>query len=162
MRFGLPAYFRYHVQIRPLARGSGESLMKPRTVAKVSARDSTFDVCVVGGGASGAGCALDAQLRGLRTLLIEATDFASGASSASTKLVHGGVRYLEQAVKTLSREELRMVKNALRERRFMLSNARYLARPAHFLIPVYSWLQAAYYLIGVKTYDAIAGEGNLF
>ncbi len=136
--------------------------MKPRTAAKVAAQESQFDVCVIGGGATGAGCALDAQLRGLRTVLIEANDFASGASSASTKLVHGGVRYLEQAVKSLNLEELRMVKHALRERRFMLSNAPYLARAAHFLIPVYSWLRAGYYLAGMKIYDLIAGEGNLF
>lgn len=136
--------------------------MKPRTEAKVSARIGRFDICVIGGGATGAGCALDAQLRGLKTVLVEATDFASGASSASTKLVHGGVRYLEQAVKSLNLDELRMVKSALRERRFMLANAPYLARPAHFLIPVYSWLRAGYYTIGMKMYDAIAGEGNLF
>src|SRR5215467_9940740 len=127
--------------------------MKPRTEAKVSARTGRFDICVIGGGATGAGCALDAQLRGLKSVLVEATDFASGASSASTKLVHGGVRYLEQAVKSLNLEEFRMVRSALRERRFMLANAPYLARPAHFLIPVYSWLRAGYYMIGMKMYD---------
>ncbi len=136
--------------------------MKPRTDAKVSARDSQFDLCVIGGGATGAGCALDGQLRGLRTLLLEAEDFASGASSASTKLVHGGVRYLEQAVKSFNLEEFRMVKNALHERRYMLANAPHLAHPAHFLIPIYSWMRAAYYMIGMKMYDAVAGEGNLF
>src|SRR5260221_103715 len=136
--------------------------MKPRTDAKVSARDSQFDLCVIGGGATGAGCALDGQLRGLRTLLLEAKDFASGASGASTKLVHGGVRYLEQAVKSLNLEEFRMVRNALRERRYMLANAPHLAHPAHFLIPIYSWMRAAYYMIGMKMYDAVAGDGNLF
>jgi len=135
--------------------------MKPRTDTKVSARDSQFDLCVIGGGATGAGCALDGQLRGLRTLLLEAKDFASGASSASTKLVHGGVRYLEQAVKSLNLEEFRMVRNALRERRYMLANAPHLAHPAHFLIPIYSWMRAAYYMIGMKMYDAVAGEGNV-
>jgi len=136
--------------------------MKPRTDAKVSARDSQFDLCVIGGGATGAGCALDGQLRGLRTVLLEAEDFASGASSASTKLVHGGVRYLEQAVKSFNLEEFRMVKNALHERRYMLANAPHLAHPAHFLIPIYSWMRAAYYMIGMKMYDAVAGEGSLF
>src|SRR5690242_2608683 len=133
--------------------------MKNRAQAVRSVAEEEFDLCVIGGGATGAGCALDAQLRGLKTVLVEATDFASGASSASTKLVHGGVRYLEQAVKSLNLAELRMVKSALRERRFMLANAPYLARPAHFLIPVYSWLRAGYYMIGMKMYDAIAGEG---
>jgi glycerol-3-phosphate dehydrogenase len=136
--------------------------MKPRSQAKVSAKQSAFDLCVIGGGATGAGCALDAQLRGLRTLLLDAGDFASAASSASTKLVHGGVRYLEQAVKNLNLEEYRLVKSALRERLFMLANAPHLAHPAHFLVPVYSLTKAAYYLAGMKIYDAVAGYSNLF
>jgi glycerol-3-phosphate dehydrogenase len=136
--------------------------MNSRPEAKASANGVEFDLCVIGGGATGAGCALDAQLRGLRTLLLDAADFASGASSASTKLVHGGVRYLEQAVKSLNLEEFRMVKSALRERRYMLANAPHLAHAAHFLVPVYSWVQAGYYLIGMKMYDAVAASGNLF
>jgi glycerol-3-phosphate dehydrogenase len=135
--------------------------MKPRSTEKVSAQER-FDLCVIGGGATGAGCALDAQLRGLRTLLLDASDFASAASSASTKLVHGGVRYLEQAIKSFNLEEYRMVKNALRERLYMLANAPHLAHPAHFLVPVYSWTRAAYYLLGMKLYDVVAGENNLF
>jgi glycerol-3-phosphate dehydrogenase len=136
--------------------------MKPRSAAKVSAKEMQFDVCVIGGGATGAGCALDAQLRGLNTILLDAGDFASAASSASTKLVHGGVRYLEQAIKSLNLEEYRMVKNALRERLYMLANAPHLAHPAQFLVPVYSWARAAYYLVGMKLYDAVAAESNLF
>jgi glycerol-3-phosphate dehydrogenase len=137
-------------------------LMKPRSQGKVSAKQSEFDLCVIGGGATGAGCALDAQLRGLRTLLLDAGDFASAASSASTKLVHGGVRYLEQAVKNFNLEEYRLVKSALRERLFMLANAPHLAHPAHFLVPVYALAKAAYYLAGMKIYDAVAGKSNLF
>src|ERR1700686_976322 len=136
--------------------------MKPRSSEKSSARETKFDLCVIGGGATGAGCALDAQLRGLRTLLLDAGDFASAASSASTKLVHGGVRYLEQAVKKLNLEKYRMVKNPLREREYMLANAPHLAHPANFLVPVYSWTLAGYYLIGMKMYDAVAGKSNLF
>src|SRR5499433_1172660 len=98
----------------------------------------------------------------MRTLLLDAGDFASAASSASTKLVHGGVRYLEQAVKSLNLEEYRMVKSALHERRYMLANAPHLAHPSHFLVPVYSWSKAVYYLIGMKMYDAVAGKSNLF
>jgi len=136
--------------------------VQPRKDALAAAQRQKFDVCVIGGGATGAGCALDAQLRGLRTVLLDAADFASAASSASTKLVHGGVRYLEQAVKSLNLEEYRMVKNALRERACMLANAPHLAHASHFLVPVYSWTKAAYYLAGMKMYDAIAGKGNLF
>ncbi len=136
--------------------------MKPRSTEKASAREANFDLCVIGGGATGAGCALDAQLRGLHTLLLDAGDFAAAASSASTKLVHGGVRYLEQAVKSLNLEEYRMVKRALHERLYMLANAPHLAHPAHFLVPVYSWAKAAYYLAGMKMYDAVAGKSNLF
>jgi glycerol-3-phosphate dehydrogenase len=121
-----------------------------------------FDVCVIGGGATGAGCALDAQLRGLRTVLVDAGDFASGTSSASTKLVHGGVRYLEQAVKSFDLSEYRMVQHALRERTYMLGNAPHLAHAAEFLVPVYSWLQAGYFRIGLKMYDLLAGKKNLF
>jgi glycerol-3-phosphate dehydrogenase len=136
--------------------------MKSRPEAVASAQETRFDLCVIGGGATGAGCALDAQLRGLHTLLLDAGDFASAASSASTKLVHGGVRYLEQAVKSLNLEEYRMVKSALRERLYMLANAPHLAHPAHFLVPVYSWPRAAYYFAGMKIYDLVAGKNNLF
>src|SRR5713101_7247502 len=136
--------------------------MKSRAVQQSNIAGKSFDLCVIGGGATGAGCALDAQLRGLRTTLLDAGDFASAASSASTKLVHGGVRYLEQAVKSFDLEEYRMVKNALRERLYMLANAPHLAHAAHFLVPVYSWARAGYYMIGMKMYDAVAAESNLF
>ena len=136
--------------------------VKPRKDALAAATKQSFDICVIGGGATGAGCALDGQLRGLRTVLLDAGDFASAASSASTKLVHGGVRYLEQAVKSLNLDEYRMVKSALRERQYMLANAPHLAHPSHFLVPVYSWSKALYYLAGMKMYDAVAGKSNLF
>src|SRR5215475_15672413 len=136
--------------------------VESRKDALAAASRQEFDICVIGGGATGAGCALDGQLRGLHTMLLDAGDFASAASSASTKLVHGGVRYLEQAVKSLNLEEYRMVKHALRERLFMLQNAPHLAHAAHFLVPVYSWGKAIYYLVGMKLYDAVAGQNNLF
>lgn len=136
--------------------------MKKRRDALEAVAEQAFDVCVIGGGATGAGCALDAQLRGLKTVLLESGDFASAASSASTKLVHGGVRYLEQAVKKLNAEEYRMVEQALRERVHMLRNAPHLAHAAEFLVPVFSWIQAGYYRVGMKMYDWIAGKGNLF
>src|SRR6266849_657418 len=89
--------------------------MRARAEALKKIAGNSFDLCVIGGGATGAGCALDAQLRGLKTVLVDGGDFASAASSASTKLVHGGVRYLEQAIKSCNLEEYRMVRNALRE-----------------------------------------------
>jgi len=162
MRRGLPgnAYTMHGLSLTRATYGLPD--MKHRSAEKASAGEAKFDLCVIGGGATGAGCALDAQLRGLRTLLLDAGDFASAASSASTKLVHGGVRYLEQAVKHFNLEEYRMVKRALRERLYMLANAPHLAHAAHFLVPVYSWPRAGYYLAGMKMYDAVAGKSNLF
>jgi glycerol-3-phosphate dehydrogenase len=136
--------------------------MKARGQVLEAISGNVFDVCVIGGGATGAGCALDAQLRGLKTALVDGGDFASAASSASTKLVHGGVRYLEQAVKKLDVGEYRMVQAALGERIHMLRNAPHLAHAAEFLVPVFSRTQAIYYQIGMKMYDWIAGKDNLF
>src|SRR5438132_6686348 len=101
--------------------------MKPRSTEKASVKEANFDLCIIGGGATGAGCALDAQLRGLRTVLVEAVDFASQTSSASTKMAHGGVRYLQAAVANLDRHQYRLVAYALRERALMLRNAPHLA-----------------------------------
>jgi glycerol-3-phosphate dehydrogenase len=136
--------------------------MRARSRALEQIAGNSFDLCVIGGGATGAGCALDAQLRGLKTALLDGGDFASAASSASTKLVHGGVRYLEQAVKKLDPGEYRMVQAALSERIHMLRNAPHLAHAAEFLVPVFSWTQAVYYQIGTKIYDWIAGKDVLF
>ena len=135
-------------------------IQRSKTIASVAGAE--FDLCVIGGGATGAGCALDAQLRGLRTVLVDSGDFASGTSSASTKLVHGGVRYLEQAIKTFDLAEYRMVQHALRERTHMLGNAPHLAHASEFLVPVFSWLQAGYFRAGLKMYDLLAGKKNLF
>jgi len=123
---------------------------------------NSFDVCVIGGGATGAGCALDAQLRGLKTVLVEAGDFAGATSSKSTKIIHGGVRYLEEAVKELDPAEYHVVNRALHERILMLKNGPYLSRSLEFLIPCFHWLDAGYYDIGLKLYDWIAGETSIF
>jgi glycerol-3-phosphate dehydrogenase len=120
-----------------------------------------YDVCVIGGGATGAGCALDAQLRGLRTILIEADDFASKTSSASTKMAHGGVRYLQAAVANRDVRQYRLVRDALHERAVMIRNAPHLARPLEFVVPCFSHFEQAYYGIGLKMYDWIAGKGSL-
>jgi len=136
--------------------------MKSRSDALQKIEGGTFDVCVIGGGATGAGCAWDAQLRGLKTVLIEAGDYASATSSSSTKLVHGGVRYLQQAVSDLDAGQYRVVQRALHERRLMLDNAPHLAYPLEILVPCYSRKEVLYYGIGMKLYDWIAGKGNLF
>ncbi|HLH08394.1 MAG TPA: FAD-dependent oxidoreductase [Terriglobales bacterium] len=120
-----------------------------------------FDLCVIGGGATGAGCALDAQLRGLRTVLVEANDFASATSSASTKLIHGGIRYLREAVAHFDFGQIGVVKRALYERGYMLRNAPFLAGTMEFLIPCYSHWQKMYFGAGVKAYDVLAGNANL-
>jgi glycerol-3-phosphate dehydrogenase len=120
----------------------------------------TFDVCIIGAGASGAGCALDAALRGLKVALIDQSDFAAQTSSKSTKLIHGGVRYLEQAFKNLDLAQLRQVKHGLRERSVLLSNAPHLAHPLGLITPVFHWWEGLYYWIGLKMYDWFAKSGS--
>jgi glycerol-3-phosphate dehydrogenase len=132
---------------------------RPEAIRELACR--TFDVCVIGAGATGAGCALDAQLRGLQTALIDAGDFASATSSASTKLVHGGVRYLQEAVSHADLGQLSVVKHALRERVFMLRNAPHLAHRLEFIVPCFSAFELAYYGIGMKIYEWIASRATL-
>jgi len=136
--------------------------MRHRSEAWRKINGASFDVCVIGGGATGSGTALDAQLRGLSTVLIEAGDFASATSSRSTKLIHGGIRYLQEAVTDLDPGQYNVVKRALHERRIMMENARFLAHAMEFLVPCYSWWEAFYYGIGTKIYDRIAGKQNFF
>ena len=126
--------------------------MKSREETLRSIASQSFDVCVIGGGATGAGCALDAQLRGLKTVLVEGGDFAGATSSKATKIIHGGVRYLEEAVKELDPAEYHVVNRALRERILMLKNGPYLSRTMEFLIPCFHWLDAGYYDVGLKLY----------
>lgn len=121
-------------------------------------RTEDFDLCIIGGGASGAGCALDAALRGFKVALVEKTDFAAGTSSRSTKLIHGGVRYLEQAFKNLDLAQLRQVRHGLSERHTLLANAPHLARPLAILTPVFSWWEGIYLRIGLGLYDWFAAR----
>lgn len=125
------------------------------------ARTERFDLCVIGGGATGTGVALDAALRGLAVCLLEADDFAARTSSKSTKLIHGGVRYLEQAFKHLDWEQFKMVRKGLTERKFLLENAPHLTRPLALLTPCHAWTERFYYGTGLKMYDALAGRDNL-
>jgi glycerol-3-phosphate dehydrogenase len=109
---------------------------------------------VIGGGATGLGAALDAAARGYQVVLIEKTDFSKGTSSRSTKLVHGGVRYLEQG-------NIGLVREALRERGILLRNAAHLAHPLQFIIPAYRYWQLPFYGTGLKVYDALSGSLSL-
>lgn len=122
--------------------------------------ETEFDLCIIGGGASGAGCALDASLRGLKVALIEKTDFAAETSGKSTKLVHGGVRYLEQAFKKLDFAQLRQVRHGLNERHIVLKNAPHLARPIGLITPVFSFWEGLYFSLGLKLYDWFAGKNG--
>ena len=120
-----------------------------------------FDLCVIGGGATGSACALDAQLRGIRTVVLEAGDFGSATSSAATKVIHGGVRYLEEAVKGADIQEYHVLVRALHERVRMLENAPHLTRTLEFIVPSYNWIDIAYLDIGLKIYDWLAGPGRI-
>lgn len=113
-----------------------------------------YDLVVVGGGATGLGVALDAVLRGFSVLLLESHDFAGGTSSRSTKLLHGGVRYLAQGNVSLVRE-------ALAERAAVMNVAPHLAQPLPFVMPSYRWWQTPFYGLGLKLYDLLAGKAGL-
>ena len=110
-----------------------------------------FDICIIGGGATGLGIAVDAASRGLKTILVEKNDFAKGTSSRSTKLVHGGVRYLQQG-------NIKLVMEALKERGMLLKNAPHLVKNQSFVIPNYKWWENPFYGIGLKLYDWMAGS----
>lgn len=125
------------------------------------AKTDEFDICIIGGGASGVGCALDAALRGFKVVLVEKSDFAAETSSKSTKLIHGGVRYLEQAFKKLDFAQLRQVKHGLEERHILLNNAPHLAQPLAIVTPVFSWFEGFYFSIGLKLYGLFAKNDTL-
>lgn len=113
-----------------------------------------WDVIVIGGGATGLGTAVEAASRGYRTLLLEQSDFAKGTSSRSTKLIHGGVRYLRQG-------NLALVTEALHERGLLIDNAPHLVHNLSFVVPLYDWWEGPFYGIGLKLYDMMAGRLGL-
>lgn len=123
--------------------------------------EEPYDLLVIGGGATGTGVALDAASRGLKVALVERDDFASGTSSKSTKLVHGGVRYLEKAVWQLDYNQYALVVEALRERRYFLDTAPHLSSWLPIMIPIQKWWQAPYFWAGTKFYDFLAGSENI-
>ena len=126
-------------------------MRREQMVRNVRDRREPWDIVVVGGGATGVGVAVDAASRGLSVLLVEAHDFGKGTSSRSTKLVHGGVRYLEQG-------NIPLVMSALKERGLMRQNAPHLVHDLAFIVPNYSWWEAPFYGIGLKLYDLLAGK----
>ena len=117
-------------------------------------KDTLWDVVIIGGGATGLGVAVHAATQGWKTLLVERTDFAKGTSSRSTKLIHGGVRYLQQG-------NIRLVQESLRERGLLMKNAPHLVQNLGFVIPAYSHWKRLYYSIGLKVYDRLAGRLGL-
>jgi glycerol-3-phosphate dehydrogenase len=124
---------------------------RTQMIARVRERSDPWDIVVIGGGATGAGVAVDAATRGFSVLLVEREDFGKGTSSRSTKLIHGGVRYLEQG-------NVSLVMEALRERGRLFHNAPHLVQDLPFVVPTYSWWESPFYGIGLKVYDLLAGK----
>jgi glycerol-3-phosphate dehydrogenase len=120
-------------------------------LSRVFARTDPWDIVIIGGGATGVGAAVDAASRGYQVMLLEQSDFGKGTSSRSTKLVHGGVRYLEQG-------NISLVMEALRERGILRQNAPHLVSDLAFVVPRYDWWEAPFYGVGLKIYDLLAGE----
>lgn len=120
-------------------------------IERLKAHSGPWDLLVIGGGATGVGCALDAAARGFQVALIEQHDFGKGTSSRSTKLVHGGVRYLEQG-------NVALVMEALKERGILRENAPHLVGDLAFVVPNYEWWEAPFYGVGLRLYDLLAGK----
>ncbi len=120
-------------------------------LAGIRERQEPWDLVIIGGGATGLGAAVDAAARGFDVVLLEQADFAKGTSSRSTKLVHGGVRYLQQG-------NVSLVMEALKERGILLRNAPHLVRDVAFIVPSYAWWESPFYGVGLKVYDLLAGR----
>ena len=136
----------------------GEKALKPLSRAEALARvkaDPLWDVVVVGGGATGAGIAVDAASRGLSTLLLDAQDFSAGTSSRSTKLIHGGVRYMKNP------RDWGLVTEALHERKVLINNAPHLVHPETFVLPCFKKWEREIYTVGLALYDMMAGKASL-
>jgi glycerol-3-phosphate dehydrogenase len=129
-------------------------MQRDENLARVENRTGPWDLIVIGGGATGVGCAVDAASRSLEVLLLEQSDFGKGTSSRSTKLVHGGVRYLAQG-------NLPLVREALKERGILLRNAPHIVRKTGFVVPCYSLWDKLFYGAGLKIYDLLAGKYGL-
>src|ERR1019366_106320 len=126
-------------------------MTRPEMLNRLHSHHAEWDIIIVGGGATGVGVAIDAASRGYDTLLVERSDFGKGPPSRSTKLVHGGVRCLEQG-------NISLVMEALRERGLLLANAPHLVHDRGFVVPNYDWWEAPFYGLGLKGYNLLAGK----
>jgi glycerol-3-phosphate dehydrogenase len=131
-----------------------EPMKRDKVLDRIENTKEPWDFLVIGGGATGLGVGVDAAARGYSTLVVEQHDFSKGTSSRSTKLVHGGVRYLKQG-------NISLVLEALRERGLLSENAPHLVRPLAFIVPIYSWWEGPFYGIGMTIYDRLAGKLGL-
>jgi glycerol-3-phosphate dehydrogenase len=129
-------------------------MKRDNSISQIEERGSNWDVIVIGGGATGLGTAVEAASRGYKTLLLEQHDFAKGTSSRSTKLIHGGVRYLQQG-------NISLVLEALHERGLLIKNAPHLVHNQSFIVPNYEWWSGPFYGVGLKVYDLMAGRLGL-
>lgn len=166
----LTGYIIYkHLDIKRRKKLAEYVSSQPPLSWKPSSREQTisqmkkklYDILIIGGGISGAGCALDGATRGLKVSMVEAGDFGQETSSKSTKLIHGGVRYLETAFKTFDLGNLKLVLEALYERKFILDALPYLAKPIKIMLPVYNRLMIPYFLAGLKMYDLFSWSRSL-
>ncbi len=132
----------------------GELLNREDSIKEIEQYPDVWDIIIIGGGATGLGAAVDSASRGFKTLLIEQGDFAKGTSSRSTKLIHGGLRYLQQG-------NISLVMDALKERGILCQNAPHLVQHTPFLVPTYQWWEGPFYGVGVKVYDLLAGSLGL-
>eukprot|EP00123_Amoebidium_parasiticum_P014251 comp22412_c1_seq1/m.33524 comp22412_c1_seq1/g.33524 ORF comp22412_c1_seq1/g.33524 comp22412_c1_seq1/m.33524 type:complete len:604 (-) comp22412_c1_seq1:538-2349(-) len=157
-------YYGSESKLGHLGKGAGTS-----PAPKLPTREDMFkklegeeyDVLVLGGGSTGCGVALDAATRGLKVAVVEKIDFGAGTSGASTKLLHGGVRYLEKAVKNLDKSQLHLVMEALHERATMMAQAPHLTKPIGILTPLYSVIDLPQFVIGLKLYDFLSGSRHI-
>src|SRR5262245_48127143 len=129
----------------------GQAMNRDEMIGRIRDGHEPWDIAIIGGGATGVGAALDAASRGYRVVLIERADFGKGTSSRSTKLVHGGVRYLEQG-------NISLVMGALKERGILRKNAPHLVHDLAFVVPTYDWWEGPFYGIGLRVYDMLAGR----
>src|SRR6266567_1123458 len=129
-------------------------MTRQHMIQQLEAHAGEWDICIIGGGATGLGTAVDAASRGFKTILLEQYDFAKGTSSRSTKLVHGGVRYLQQG-------NIKLVTEALHERGILHKNAPHLVKDQSFIVPNYKWWEGPYYGLGLKVYDWMSGKLGL-
>lgn len=126
-------------------------MLRTKMLAQIVSRQTDWDIVIIGGGATGVGCAVDAASRGYEVLLLEQADFGKGTSSRSTKLVHGGVRYLEQG-------NISLVMEALKERGILRQNAPHLVEELAFIVPNYEWWEMPFYGVGLKIYNLLSGK----